>query len=208
MSNATRAPVPTQITLKQAERILHLAFDDGSHFDLPCRYLRAYSPAAEAKVARERGDLVSARMDVNIESIEPVGTYAVRLSFSDGHDTGVYSWQTLYDLGRDFDTEWSAYLARLAGGKAQTGGLKKLHIHYFAVLVPRLGRDFEEVLVPPTVVDVASLIDYLADRGPKWQAGVKDSPVSVTVNRQFAEMHTPVNADDEIGFVPQTLGME
>lgn len=126
--------------------------------------------------------------------------------FTDGHDTGVYSWATLYELGINFEKNWHDYLSQTATEAVDGKGLKRLVINYFAVLVPRLNRDREEVLVPPSVVDVASLIEYLADRGPKWKAAVKDSSVVVTVNKQFAEATTPVHADDEIALVPQSPG--
>jgi DUF971 family protein len=89
-------PTPTEIKLLQKKRILEITFDDGKHFELPCAYLRAHSPSAD-KTQNPTID------DVNIIGIDPVGQYAVKLIFDDGHDTGLYSWEKLYELGLKFD---------------------------------------------------------------------------------------------------------
>jgi DUF971 family protein len=108
------APVPTEITLHQASRVLEIAFSDGKVFKLGCELLRVYSPSAEVRGHGPGQEVLqTGKREVQITAIEPVGTYAVKLVFSDGHDTGLYSWDYLYELGRDQDQLWRRYLRRL-----------------------------------------------------------------------------------------------
>lgn len=110
-----KGPRPTKIKLHRRSRILELAFDDGSHFELSCEFLRVHSPSAEVRGHGPGQEVLQiGKENVNIERIEPVGQYAVRLCFDDGHDTGLYSWGLLYDLGRRKDELWQRYLQRLA----------------------------------------------------------------------------------------------
>ncbi len=113
MGEETAGPVPTEFSLHRKARMLEVRFSDGACFELPCEYLRVFSPTAEAKVARGRGDWLIGREGVNIERIAPVGNYAVQLMFDDGHDTGVYSWQTLYGLGVHQVRNWAEYRRRV-----------------------------------------------------------------------------------------------
>lgn len=107
-------PLPTAITLHQASRILEIAFSDGKIFRLPCEFLRVYSPSAEVRGHGPGQEALQAgKKIVEILNVEPVGNYAVQLSFSDGHDTGIYSWDLLYEYGMKQDTMWSSYLQRL-----------------------------------------------------------------------------------------------
>ncbi|MGC1952784.1 MAG: gamma-butyrobetaine hydroxylase-like domain-containing protein, partial [Gammaproteobacteria bacterium] len=94
MTLSDPGPVPTQLNLHRQSKTLELNFDEGSHFNLPCEDLRVFSPSAEVRVAESRGEAIIGKENVNISRIEPVGNYAVRLAFDDGHDTGVYSWGT------------------------------------------------------------------------------------------------------------------
>jgi DUF971 family protein len=106
---------PTDIKLHQKSRLLEVAFDDGSHFKLPCEYLRAYSPSAEVRGHAPGQEVLQVgKENVNITNIEPVGSYAVCLFFDDGHSTGIYSWDWLHHLGTDQDSLWKQYLERLA----------------------------------------------------------------------------------------------
>ncbi|MFO1371722.1 MAG: DUF971 domain-containing protein [Candidatus Competibacteraceae bacterium] len=106
---------PTEIKLHQASRILEVAFEDGARFHLPCEYLRVFSPSAEVRGhGHGAGVLVTGKETVNITAIEPVGHYAVRLVFDDGHATGLYSWNILYDLGMNQEHNWQDYIRRLA----------------------------------------------------------------------------------------------
>lgn len=106
---------PAEITLHQASRWLEVAFEDGARFQLPCEYLRVFSPSAEVRGhGPGMATLVTGKETVNINAIEPVGNYAVRLIFDDGHATGLYSWETLYALGAEQERNWQDYLTRLA----------------------------------------------------------------------------------------------
>jgi DUF971 family protein len=108
-------PAPTEIRLNKAERVLHVAFDDGSRFALPAEYLRVESPSAEVQGhGPDQKKTIGGKRQVAITGIEPVGNYAVRLTFDDLHDTGIYSWEYLHELGREQDRKWSAYLAAVA----------------------------------------------------------------------------------------------
>jgi len=107
-------PKPTDIKLHQKSRVLEISFDDGSHFELPCEFLRVYSPSAEVRGHGPGQEVLQLNKEkVNITGIEPVGNYAIQLDFDDGHNTGIYSWETLYVLGREKDALWAEYLARL-----------------------------------------------------------------------------------------------
>jgi DUF971 family protein len=107
-------PVPTEIKLHRGSRILEVTFTDGMVFNLPCEFLRVYSPSAEVRGHGPGQEVLQAgKKDVGIEGIEPIGTYAVKLVFSDGHDTGLYTWSYLRELGTNHDRLWQAYLERL-----------------------------------------------------------------------------------------------
>ena len=109
-----KSPRPTDITLHQQSRVLDIAFDDGKSFALPCEYLRVFSPSAEVRGHGPGQEVLQVgKRDVNVTAIEPVGVYAVKLVFSDGHDTGIYSWEYLHDLGEKQASNWKSYLARL-----------------------------------------------------------------------------------------------
>jgi len=110
---------PTAITLHQVSRVLEVAFDDGSSFRLPCEYLRVHSPSAEVRGHGPGQDVLQVgKRDVNISTLEPVGHYALRPTFSDGHDTGIFSWDYLHDLGVRHDELWRRYLDKLAAAGA------------------------------------------------------------------------------------------
>ena len=105
---------PTEIKLQTRSRRLQVCFSDGQEFGLPAEYLRVFSPSAEVQGhSAGEGVLVMGKEAVNIAKIEPVGRYAVRLIFDDGHDTGLYTWPILYDLGKQYETNWRRYLIRL-----------------------------------------------------------------------------------------------
>jgi DUF971 family protein len=107
-------PIPTEIKLHRASRILEVSFADGRMYRLPCEFLRVYSPSAEVRGHGPGQEVLQVgKKDVGIDAIEPVGTYAVKLVFSDGHDTGLYTWAYLYELGADQESLWRRYLERL-----------------------------------------------------------------------------------------------
>jgi DUF971 family protein len=119
----TNAARPTDIVLHQQSRLLEIAFDDGRRFQLPCEFLRVYSPSAEVRGHGPGQEVLQAgKRDVNIRAVEPVGAYAVKLVFSDGHDTGLYSWEYLHELGRNQEWLWRAYLDRLEKAGASRDG--------------------------------------------------------------------------------------
>lgn len=108
-------PQPTEIKLHQKSKVLEVAFADGKTFRLPCEFLRVYSPSAEVRGHGPGQEVLqTGKKDVEIKRVEPVGHYAVQLAFSDGHDTGIYSWDLLYDYGLRQDEMWQHYLKRMA----------------------------------------------------------------------------------------------
>jgi DUF971 family protein len=107
-------PHPTNIKSRTKSRVLEVSFDDGSVFELPYEYLRVYSPSAEVRGhGPGQEQLQLGKHEVGISRVEPVGNYAVKLVFDDGHDTGLYTWAYLYELGRDRPQKWQNYLERL-----------------------------------------------------------------------------------------------
>jgi DUF971 family protein len=112
-------PNPTEIKLHTASRKMEIAFDDGKRFDLPFEYLRVYSPSAEVRghgAGQEK--LQVGKINVSIDHIEPVGNYAVCLFFNDQHNSGIYSWDYLYDLGAHYETFWNDYLKHMEAAGA------------------------------------------------------------------------------------------
>jgi DUF971 family protein len=106
---------PVAIQLHRKSRVLEVGYADGTRHDLPCEFLRVFSPSAEVRGhGLDEPVLVPGKRNVNIERLEPVGNYAVRLVFDDGHATGLYSWDVLEELGRNYAPLWARYLARLA----------------------------------------------------------------------------------------------
>jgi DUF971 family protein len=118
-------PQPTEIKLHQKSRVLEIAFADGASFRLSCEFLRVYSPSAEVRGHGPGQEVLQVgKKDVEITRVEPVGSYAVQLTFSDGHDTGIYSWELLHDYGRRQDEMWRHYLQRMeeAGASREAPG--------------------------------------------------------------------------------------
>jgi len=112
---------PSEIKLHSQSRLLEVTFNDRSRYELPCEYLRVYSSAADVKVAKNNGEVIAGKEKVGIKAIDPVGQYAVRLHFSDGHKGGVYSWEYLKDLGEHQQEYWQQYLQDLANaGQSRT----------------------------------------------------------------------------------------
>jgi DUF971 family protein len=117
-------PRPTEIRLHQKSRMLELSFSDGKTFKLPCEFLRVFSPSAEVRGHGPGQEVLqTGKKDVEISHIEPTGSYAIQLSFSDGHDTGIYSWELLYEYGLNQEEMWQQYLTRLkeAGESREAG---------------------------------------------------------------------------------------
>ena len=120
----TNTPQPTEIKLHQKSRVMELVFSDGSRFELSYELLRVYSPSAEVRGHGPGQEVLQVgKRDVDISSLEPSGSYAVQPTFSDGHSTGIYSWDYLYWLGKNRETLWREYLERLeqAGASREPG---------------------------------------------------------------------------------------
>ena len=112
-------PIPTEIKLHQVSRKLEIAFNDGARFELPYEFLRVYSPSAEVRGHGPGQEVLQlGKKNIGIKSVEPVGSYAVTLTFSDGHDTGIYSWEYLYELGANYVALWDRYVSRMEAAGA------------------------------------------------------------------------------------------
>lgn len=113
---------PLDIKIRTESRLLEVRFDDGSHYELSFEYLRVFSPSAEVKGhGAGEGTLQLGKEYVGITGIEPIGNYALRLIFDDGHNTGLYSWTLLHQLGRDYLVNWSRYCERRAAAGPSSG---------------------------------------------------------------------------------------
>ncbi len=112
-------PTPTEIKLHQQSRVMEIAFDDGRIFRLPYEYLRVFSPSAEVRGHGPGQEVLQAgKKDIEIRSVEPVGSYAIQPTFSDGHATGIYSWEYLYQLGTEQELRWAGYLKQMQAAGA------------------------------------------------------------------------------------------
>ena len=115
----TESRLPTDITLHQQSQILEIVFDDGKRFKLTSEYLRVLSPSAEVRGHGPGQEVLqTGKRDIEIRSVEPVGSYAIQPTFSDGHATGIYSWDYLYELGVEQETRWAAYLKQMEAAGA------------------------------------------------------------------------------------------
>lgn len=111
--------IPTEITLHQQSKLLEIAFDDGARYKLPAEFLRVHSPSAEVRGhGKGQETLQVGKRNVGIKAVEPVGVYALKIEFDDGHDTGLFSWEYLHELGRYQDAMWHDYLAKLEAAGA------------------------------------------------------------------------------------------
>ena len=122
----SKTPMPTEIKLHQKSRMLEIAFSDGQRFELPCELLRVYSPSAEVRGHGPGQEVLQVgKKNVEITDVQPVGSYAVQLVFSDGHDSGLYSWDYQHDLGVRQEALWNQYLERMkeAGANREPGTL-------------------------------------------------------------------------------------
>ncbi len=114
-----RAPTPTAITLHSQSRILEISFSDGAEFKIPFELMRVYSPSAEVMGHGAGQEVLQiGKREVNVVELESVGNYAVQPLFSDGHNTGIFSWETLYGMGQNQDMLWARYLKNMADAGA------------------------------------------------------------------------------------------
>ena len=108
-------PRATEIKLRRKSRLLEVSFESGERFELPFEYLRVYSPSAEVRGHGAGQEVLQfGKENVQVTAVEPIGQYAVRLIFDDGHDTGLYTWKYLFELGSEFAAKWQHYLDRLS----------------------------------------------------------------------------------------------
>jgi len=108
-------PRATEIKLRRKSRLLEVSFESGERFELPFEYLRVYSPSAEVRGHGAGQEVLQfGKENVQVTAVEPIGQYAVRLIFDDGHDTGLYTWKYLFELGSEFTAKWQHYLDRLS----------------------------------------------------------------------------------------------
>src|SRR5580700_8440800 len=113
----------TEIRLRARSRVIEVSFDDGSRFELPFEYLRVHSPSAEVRGhGADEGVLVVGKENVRVTAVEPIGQYAVRLIFDDGHDTGLFTWKYLHELGSERTQKWARYLERRAAAGSHPSG--------------------------------------------------------------------------------------
>ena len=203
----TKHVSPTEINLHQKSRLLEIAYSDGFRFNYPCEYLRVFSTAAEVKVMEKP---VHGKQRVNISMLDPQGTYALKITFDDGHDTGIYSWSTLHELGKNYQANWQGYLQRLEqhglsrgdGRVTDTEGKVTIKLLYFIELAGISGKDEEEITIPESVTNVETLLSWMRKRGERWKEAFADNRLQVTVNKQFSEPYTLVEHGDEVAFVP------
>lgn len=133
------APIPTEIKLHKTSRVLEITFSNTAKFRLPCEFLRVLSPSAEVRGHGPGQEVVQAgKREVNINHIEQVGNYAIRPVFSDGHDSGIYSWDLLYELGSNQEKLWQQYLSRLLKAGMSRDGRRVFEIK--AVAASTLGK--------------------------------------------------------------------
>jgi len=204
MNEKTPKRVPVDIKLHSKSRLLVVNFSDGMAFELPCEYLRVFS---RAKEVRTMDAPVVGKENVNITGIEPQGQYAVRLLFDDGHETGIYSWDTLYELGEKRQENWQNYLDRVTamGVKRRdetTGAPRSIRLLYFTYLAKQLRRESEEVRIPDSVTDVKTLVAWLKREKQQQAHLFQDGSFQVVVNKQFSEPFTRLEDGDEVGLVP------
>ncbi len=205
MSDKQPIRTPTAINLHSKSRLLAIEFSDGASFRLPCEYLRVF---AKAKEVRTLESPVTGKESVNITQIEPQGQYAIRLVFDDGHDSSIYSWDTLYDLGVNQEKNWQAYQESLAKAGYQPGtttaneGPRRIRLLYFTYLVKQLQKEAEEVEIPAAVTDVNTLGEWLRRRNPDQAHLFQEGSYQVTVNKQFSEPFTRIDNGDEVALIP------
>ena len=193
---------PSHIALHQMSRELEIHFNDGSQYHLPCEYLRVFSPSAEVRAAKNRGEIIRGKQEVNISNIEPMGSYAIRILFDDGHDSGVYSWSTLKSLSEQFEQNWHQYQQDL-GQLKDVGEERIIKVLFFIGLVEQLGMDALEIKLEPSIKNVAGLIEHLAKKGAHWKQALDVSRLTITVNKQFVTPDQELFNGDEVALVPK-----
>ena len=193
----------THIAVHQKSHQFEIHFSDGSEFNLPCEYLRVFSPSAEVRAAKNRGELIQGKQQVNIRNVEPMGSYAIRIMFDDGHDTGVYSWSTLKALGDNFEANWAQYQQQLADFALLNQAERKITVLFFISLVEQLGVEKLELDLAEDVQQVADVIQLLKQKGADWDEALQPESLTITVNKQFSTVDQKLFNGDEIALVPK-----
>ncbi len=198
---------PTEIKLHQKSQLLEISFADGKNIKLSSEYLRSHAKSAEIEASEKP---VFGKADVKLIKIEPQGNYALRLYFDDGYDSGIFSWNTFYELGSQYEANWAQYLTRLEkyslkrepANKAAEGEATIRLMYFMTNMLKVTRKENEELALPGSIRDVEKLLKLLRMRGEGWERMFADSAVQVTVNKQFAELFTRLEDGDEVAFVP------
>ena len=197
---------PTQINVHKKSRLLEIVFSDGKTFQLPCELLRVLAKSAEVK----NSDIpVHGKINVNINNIEPQGDYGIRIYFDDGYNTGIYSWESLYDMGLNQQQYWQTYLDRLNQHGLQRGESDKktqgnITVLYFMDKILKITKTQEEqITLDDRIKTVQDLLAFLRNRGVIWAREFADDKMLITVNKEFAEIFTVLEDGDEVAFVPR-----
>ncbi|MCU7835244.1 MAG: DUF971 domain-containing protein [gamma proteobacterium symbiont of Taylorina sp.] len=198
---------PVEINLHQKSHLLEISFDTGENYKLSCEYLRTHAKSAEIKTSEIP---VAKKIDVNITSIEAQGSYALRLFFDDGYDQGIYSWETLHDLGKNQEKYWSDYLIALQQHNLTRGeqaknytGKPHVKLLYFMDKLIKFTEEEEDFELPDEVSTIAELLSVLRDRGLRWEHNFSEEAIQFTVNKEFAELFTRLEHGDEIALIPK-----
>ena len=206
MSEQPTTKNPVEIKLHSKSRLLIIEYSDGMRFEYPCEYLRVFSRAKEVRTSAAP---VTGKEQVNILNIEPQGQYAVRLIFDDGHDTSIYSWDTLYELGQKHEDNWRNYLKRLEEigysrkqRSDESSSPRQIKLLYFTYLAEYFRKASELVAIPESVTSVETLLAWLRKRYADQDYLLREGSFQVTVNKQFSEPFTRIEDGDEVALVP------
>lgn len=191
------AEMPAGIRIHKGSRYLEINYASGESFNLPCEYLRAFSPAAEEKVSSEMGNDFPARQKVNIRAINPVGSYAIQIVFDDGHETGIYSWARLYDMALNLKSDWEDRDQTVSEKHGHVQGERTITILYLTALEKWLGLESETITLAEDVKTIDDLIPWLMTRRGEWEDALAGT-LKITVNRQFVGMSDLIVDGDEI----------
>ena len=198
--------IPVEINLHKKSRLLEISFDTGENYRLSCEYLRTHGKSAEITTSEAP---VAGKINVNIDSIEAQGSYALRLFFDDGYDQGIYSWETLYELGKNYDDNWVQYLKSLDKHQLNRGESDKIHkgpavikILYFMDKLVAFTKEEEEFELPDDISTIQELLESLRTRGNRWQRAFAEDSIQFTVNKEFAKLFTVLEHGDEIALIP------
>ncbi len=198
---------PIAINLHKKSHLLEIDFDTGENYKLSCEYLRTHGKSAEITTSDRP---VAGKINVNIDSIEAQGSYALRLFFDDGYDQGIYSWETLYDLGEKYEQNWTLYLQSLEKYKLNRGESNKAHkgpsiikVLYFMDKLINFTNEEEELELPDDTSTIQELLDLLSKRGNRWERAFSADSIQFTVNKEFAELFTLLEHGDEVALIPK-----